>query len=39
MQKWPDAMMMPPYSTARRWPISRSAIQPPGSVVMYTIEV
>ncbi len=34
MLKWPQAMMTPPQSTARRWPISRSAIQPPGSAVM-----
>ena len=29
----------PPYNTARCGPITRSAIQPPGSVVMYTIDV
>ena len=39
MLKWPQAMRMPPYRTARRCPITRSAIQPPGSVLMYTIEV
>ncbi len=39
MLKWPDAMRTPPTITARCGPISRSAIQPPGSVIMYTMEV
>ena len=39
MLKWPDAMSTPPANTARCGPISRSAIQPPGSVIMYTIDV
>ncbi len=39
MLKWPQAMRTPPYSTARRWPMSRSAIQPPGRLIMYTIAV
>ncbi len=29
----PRAITMPPISTLRRWPMSRSAIQPPGSAV------
>ena len=39
MLKWPDAIKRPPTNTARWGPMSRSAIQPPGSVIMYTIEV
>ena len=39
MLKWPAAIRMPPYSTARRAPIRRSAIQPPGRLAMYTIDV
>ncbi len=37
--KWPVAMMQPPTKTALRMPISRSAIQPPGSDARYTAVV
>jgi hypothetical protein len=39
MLKWPLAIRMPPYQTAFCWPISRSAIQPPGSDSRYTAAV
>ena len=31
---WPNMMMIAPIKTAFRWPMKRSAIQPPGSAVM-----